>query len=333
MSKTAVALHREKKDCPHPQSHSPITQETCHGHHDHPHHQHQDHHHHHHHTHVHRPQQQRALWICLVLTLAMMVIEFVAGWMSGSLMLAGDALHMLSHVAALGISLMAFKLANRQCGDHLPYGLYRLEVLAALLNGLGLAAFSLWIVYEGIERLLNPVSISGHELVLVATLGLIVNVVTAVILFRAGMEDLNTKGAWLHMLADGISSVVVVLGALVIVFTGWRAIDPLLSILVALVVGKWSWNLLRDAVMILLERKPEHINLTELETHLLRAFPEIRDIHDLHVWEITSHYFCLSAHIVLDDMKLSDTQRVRAAVAEDLCQHFGIGHAVLQFEC
>lgn len=263
----------------------------------------------------------------------MMVIEFVAGWMSGSLMLAGDALHMLSHVAALGISLMAIKLANRQCGDHLPYGLYRLEVLAALLNGLGLAAFSMWIVYEGIERLWNPVHISGHELVVVATLGLIVNVLTAVILFRAGMEDLNTKSAWLHMLADGASSVVVVLGAVVIVFTGWRAIDPLLSILVALVVGKWSWNLLHEALMILLERKPVHINLTELETHLLHAFPEIRDIHDLHVWEITSHYFCLSAHIVLDDMKLSDTQQVRAAVAEDLRKHFGIGHAVLQFEC
>lgn len=330
MSKTAVALSRENRVCPHPQSHAPLTPDTCHGHHTH------DHihdHHHHHHGQAHRPQQQRALWLCLILTLGMMVIEFIAGWISGSLMLASDAVHMLSHVAALGISLIAIKLASRQCGDHLPYGLYRLEVLAALLNGLGLAAFSMWIVYEGIERLLNPVHISGHELVMVATMGLIVNVVTAVILFRAGMEDLNTKGAWLHMLADGVSSVVVVLGALVIVFTGWRAIDPLLSILVALVVGKWAWSLLRDAAKILLERKPDHINLTELEAHLLRAFPEIRDLHDLHVWEITSHYCCLSAHIVLDDMKLSDTQRVRAAVAEDLRKHFGIGHAVIQFEC
>jgi len=326
MSQIAVALKREKQNCPHPQLHAPIVPQTCHSHHEHK-------HEHHHHAQIHRPQQQRALWVCLALTLAMMVIEFIAGWMSGSLMLASDAVHMLSHVAALGISLMAIKLANRQCGDHLPYGLYRLEVLAALLNGLGLAAFSMWIVYEGIERLFNPVHISGHELVVVATLGLIVNVVTAVILFRAGMEDLNTKSAWLHMLADGASSAVVVLGAVVIVFTGWRAIDPLLSILVALVVGKWSWNLLREALMILLERKPDHINLTELETHLLRAFPEIRDIHDLHVWEITSHYFCLSAHIVLDDMKLSDTQQVRAAVAEDLRKHFGIGHAVIQFEC
>ncbi|MDX2033770.1 MAG: cation diffusion facilitator family transporter [Blastocatellia bacterium] len=332
MSNTAVALNREKRDCRHPQLHAPITSERRHDHcaggHDH-------HHHHHHHSHAdsHRPQQQRALWLCLLLTLVMMIIEFAAGWVSGSLMLASDAVHMLSHVAALGISLIAIKLANKQCGDHLPYGLYRLEVLAALLNGLGLAGFSMWIVYEGIDRLLHPVAISGHELLVVAVLGLAVNVITAVILFRAGLEDLNTKGAWLHMLADGVSSIVIVLGAIVIVFTGWRTIDPTLSILVALVVGKWAWGLLRDAVMILLEHKPDQISLQDVEAHLLREFPEIRDVHDLHVWEITSHYFCCSAHVVLDDLRLSETQRLRAAVADDLRRHFGIGHAVIQFEC
>lgn len=263
----------------------------------------------------------------------MMVIEFAAGWISGSLMLASDAVHMLSHVAALGISLLAVKLAHRACGEHLPYGLYRLEVLAALLNGIGLAAFSLWIVYEGIERLVNPVAISGRELLVVAIGGLLVNLLTGLILFRAGLEDLNTRGAWLHMLADAASSVVIVLGAIAIIFTGWPLIDPLLSILVALVVAKWSYGLLRDAVMILLERKPDHINLQELQSCLLREFPEIRDIHDLHVWEITSHYHCFSAHIVLDDVKLSETHPLRAAIAGTLKKHFGIGHAVIQFEC
>ena len=329
MSNIATAISRENRDCPHPQSHAPITS-VLGLHHEHHHH---DGHGHHGHSDSHRPRQRRALWLCLILTLIMMLIEIAAGWISGSLMLTSDAAHMFSHVAALGVSLMAIKLAHRECGDHLPYGLYRLEVLAALLNGLGLAGFSMWIVYEGVDRLLHPVSISGHELLVVAVLGLGVNVVTAVILFRAGLEDLNTKGAWLHMLADGVSSVVVVIGAIIIVFTGWRAIDPLLSILVALVVGKWAWGLLRDAVKILLERKPDHINLAELEGHLLREFPEIRDVHDLHVWEITSHYLCLSAHVVLDDVRLSETRRLRSAVADHLRNHFGIGHSVIQFEC
>jgi cobalt-zinc-cadmium efflux system protein len=330
MSNAATALNREKRDCPHPQLHAPIPSEPRH---------HSNRHehlsggHHHHHSCSHRPRQQRALWLCLILTLVMMVIEVAAGWISGSLMLTSDAAHMLSHFAALSISLMAIKLAHKQCSDDLPYGLYRLEVLAALLNGLGLAGFSLWIIYEGIDRLLRPVAISGHELLVVAVLGLAVNVVTALILFRSGLEDLNTKGAWLHMLADGVSSVVVVIGAVLIVFTGWWAIDPLLSILVAIVVGKWSWGLLRDAVGILLERKPHHIRLEELERHLLLEFPDIRDIHDVHVWEITSHYICLSAHVILADVKLSETQHIRAAVAECLRQRFGIGHSVIQFEC
>ncbi len=330
MSKTAVAASREKRECLHPQSHAPLQAGACPGHHDH---DHGHSHHHHHHDHAHRPEQRRALRVCLLLTVGMMAIEFAAGWMSGSLMLTSDAVHMLSHVAALGVSLMALSLAGRKCGDRLPYGLYRLEVLAAMLNGLGLAGFSAWIVYEGIDRLRHPVDISGRELLIVATIGLIVNAATAVILFRAGMEDLNTRGAWLHMLADGISSVFVVLGAIVVVFTGWRAIDPLLSILVALLVGKWAFDLLRDASMILLERKPDHIDLRELEACLLREFPEIRDVHDLHVWEITSHYLCFSAHVVLDDVKLSDTQRLRAALADELRKRFGIGHAVIQFEC
>jgi cobalt-zinc-cadmium efflux system protein len=330
MSNAVTALNREKRDCPHPHLHAPLPSEH---HHHGKHHKHTGGDHHDHHSRSHRPRQQRALWLCLILTSMMMIIEFAVGWISGSLLLTSDAAHMLSHFAALGISLMAIKLAHKQCSHDLPYGLYRLEVLAALLNGLGLAGFSLWIIYEGIDRLLNPVAVSGHELLVVAVAGLAVNVVTALILFRSGLEDLNTKGAWLHMLADGMSSVVVVIGAVVIVFTGWRAIDPLLSILVAAVVGRWSWGLLRDSVVILLERKPDHISLEELERHLLREFPEIRDIHDVHVWEITSHYICMSAHVILADVKLSETQQIRIAVTEHLRQRFGIGHAVIQFEC
>jgi cobalt-zinc-cadmium efflux system protein len=263
----------------------------------------------------------------------MMFVEFAAGWVTGSLMLTSDAVHMLSHAAALGVSLLAIVLARRQLGTHFPFGLYRVEVLAALLNGLSLAGFSCWITYEAVLRLLHPVAVSSRELIIVAVAGLIINILTGVILYRAGVEDLNTRGALLHMLADGFSSVVVVFGGILMAYTGWQKIDPILSILVSLLIAKWSWSLLRDAVLILLERKPDHLDLTAIENELRATFPEIRDIHDFHVWEITTHFLCCSAHIVLDDMRLSETQNLRTELATHLQRRFGIAHPVLQFEC
>jgi cobalt-zinc-cadmium efflux system protein len=334
MLNNAKIINRPALDCCHPKTHAPISAGQSHDHHRHNGH-HDDHHNddHYHSLAAHRPRQRRALLISIILTALMMVVEFAAGWMTGSLMLTSDAVHMLSHAAALGISLMAIMLARRQLGDHLPFGLYRVEVLAALVNGLSLAGLSLWIIYEAVTRLLHPVDVSSRELIVIAALGLTVNAVTAIILFRAGYEDLNTRGALLHMLADGFYSVVIVAGAIVMAYTGWVFIDPVLSIVVSLIIGKWSWGLLRDSSLILLERKPDHVNLAEIERELLDEFLEIREVHDLHVWEITTHFLCLSAHIVLDDLRLSETQRVRAAVIERLRRRFGIAHAVIQFEC
>lgn len=312
-----------------PQTHAPLSSEHSHAHHSHE--PHDLHHHHHVHT-THRPRQRRALWISLWLTATMMVVEFVTGWITGSLMLVSDAAHMLSHAAALGVSLTAIILARKQLGEHFSYGLYRIEVLAALVNGLGLAGLSLWIVYEAILRIINPVAVASRELIIVAVLGLLINAVTAAILIRAGHEDLNTRSAVLHLVADGFSSVVVVIGALVLAYTGWAFIDPVLSIIVALIVGHWSISLLRDASLILLERKPAHLNLQEIETTLMTEFSTIKNIHDLHVWEITTHFHCLSAHVVLEDVRLSETAPLRHAIASHLRHRFGIGHTVIQFE-
>lgn len=293
-------------------------------------------HEHHHHTHelnVHRPQQRRALFICVVLTALMMVVEFVAGYITGSLMLVSDAIHMLSHATALGVSLLAVVLAQKKTSEHLPFGLYRVEILAAFINGIGLAGFSVWIVYEGVLRILNPVTILGPELTAVALIGLVVNLTTAFILQKSGLEDLNTKSAFLHMLADTFSSVAIVIGGIIISFTNWIIVDPILSMFVALLVARWSWSLLRDSVLILLERKPDNVNIAKIQTELKKEFPPIKDIHDLHIWEITSQFVCLSAHIVFDDMKLSETQNIRLNIIEHLENHFGIAHAVLQIEC
>ncbi len=263
----------------------------------------------------------------------MMVIEIVAGMLTGSLMLISDGIHMLSHATALGISLLAIVIARKKIGEHFPFGLYRVEILAALFNGISLAGFSLWIVYEGILRIIHPVVILGPELTAVALVGLGVNVTTAVILRRAGLEDLNTRSAFLHMLADTFSSVAIVLGGIIIVFTNWYIVDPILSVLVAVLVGKWSWDLLRDSTLILLERKPDNIDSAAVETRLKQEFPEVRNVHDIHIWEITSQFICITLHLVLDDMKLKDTDLIRSKVSNYLQQEFGFGHSVIQTEC
>lgn len=288
------------------------------------------------HTHaftVHRPHQRRALLFCVLLTAVMMLVEFVAGWVTGSLMLMSDAIHMLSHATALGISFLAVVLAQRTTSDELPFGLYRIEILAALLNGVGLAGFSLWIIYESILRILHPVTILGPAMTAVALIGLAVNLVTAVILKRSGLEDLNTKSAFFHMLADTFSSVVIVVGGIILSLTHWTIIDPVLSLLVAGVVVKWSWGLLRDSTLILLERTPPHLNWHILQAQLMQKFPEIKNVHDPHVWEITSQLTCLSAHLVLDDVQLSEAHRLQVRISEYLRHQFGIGHVVLQLEC
>ncbi len=326
-----------ENDCGHPQYHVPIAPTAkhtlCSG----SEHRHHDHHHYHTPetalaTAPARQRQYRALWVSFLLSFVMMMVELVAGWFGGSLLLLSDAIHMLSHILALGIGLLAMKIAARPCGAHLPFGLYRIEVLGALINGASLALLSLWIIFEAVERILNPLAISSRELIIVASLGLVVNLVSAFLLHRAGQEDLNSKGALYHLVADAISSVIVLVGGAVYSVTGWVTVDPVLSVLVSLVVGKWSIGLLREAVSILLERKPDHINLTLLNTALCQEFPQIRQIHDLHVWEITTNYVCFSAHFVLDDMLISETHVLRTSIASRLQQDFGIGHAVLQFE-
>ena len=263
----------------------------------------------------------------------MMVVEFIAGILTGSLMLISDAVHMLSHAAALGVSFLALALAQRKAGSAFPFGLYRAEILAAVANGLTLAGFTAWILYAGVQRVFNPIAVSGAEVTAVALVGLAVNVTTALLLHRAGLDDLNTKSAFLHMIGDTLSSVAIVAGGVLIYFTGWRLVDPILSVVVAFVIARWSWGLLRDSTLILMERTPAHVDLAEIERKLVDDIPEVRAVHDLHVWEITSQFVCLSAHVTVDDMPIKATAAIRESVSHLLEHDFGIGHAVIQLEC
>ncbi len=291
-----------------------------------------------HHFHVHRigPErtgQKKALWYCLVITLVMTVVELLAGHYTGSLMLSSDGLHMLSHSASLAVSLLAIVFATRKHSDALPFGWYRLEIIAALFNGLLLLALAGWIIFEALERLAAPELVSTQEMIFVAALGLVVNIVTAAILHRSGVEDLNTRSAYLHMLGDLFSSVVIVIGGFVMMYTGWLLIDPLLSTIVALVVLKWSWALLRDAFRILLEGKPDAISPDRVKRSLKNTLPEILDVHDLRIWEITSQYLCCTLHVVLEDMLLSDVTELKLRIRELLHAEFNMAYAVIQVEC
>jgi len=279
-----------------------------------------------------RAKQQKALAWCIGLTLVTMIAEIVGGLVSGSLMLLSDAAHMLSHLVALSVSWFAIRMGSRPRTARSHYGLYRAEILASFINAVGLLVLSGWIVFESIERFQSPVEVQGKAMIAVAILGLVVNLITAKILSDAGAEDLNTKSALLHMLGDLFSSVVIVVGGLVLLQTGWNWIDPALSIAVALVILWWGIGLLRSSTSILLERAPECLEPAEVQ-RTLEAHEGVHEVHDLHVWEITSGYICLTAHVVLQqDARLSESMAVRDELNDLLWSRYRVAHVTLQLE-
>lgn len=281
---------------------------------------------------AHRPRQRRALVLCIALTLAMMVGEILAGFWTGSLMLLSDAAHMASHAIALFVSYVALRLATAEYRGRSHYGLYRTEILGAFVNGIGVLVLTAFIAWEAIERLADPPGIAAAEMTAVAALGLVVNLVTAVILGRAGAEDLNTRSAFVHMLGDTLSSVAIVAGGAVLWATDWTWIDPALSILVAVVILVWGVGLVRRSVSILLELAPPDADPAEVRRALVDGVPEVVDVHDLHVWEITSGYRCLTAHVVVEDRPVSETGPIHASVERIARERFRVGHVTLQLE-
>lgn len=276
--------------------------------------------------------EQRRLVISMIITGLTMVIELVGGLLSGSLALLSDAGHMFSHLFALGISYIAILLACRPPTESQSFGFYRTEILAALANGFTLLLITAWIVYEAWQRLKNPVHIAGVEMFIVAAIGLAVNAVTAVLLKDASHRDINIRGAFVHVLGDLGSSVGVVLAAVTVWLTGWTAIDAIVSVLIAIVILYWSLKLLWDAARILLQSTPKHLRHDEIEMALKNEITEIKSVHHIHVWELTSHMYIMTAHIEVNDMSLSNVDSLRKHAQNILAEKFGIRHADLQFE-
>lgn len=271
----------------------------------------------------------RALALALVLTASYTAVEVAGGVLTGSLALLADAVHMLSDNAALGLALVAVWLARRPATSGRTYGYKRAEVLVALANGVALVALASWIFYEAFRRLDDPHAILGGWMLAIALAGIGVNLAAATILTRARSTNLNVEAALRHVLADLLGSVGVAVAAFVILLTGWLQADPLVSILIALLVLASSWTILRDSTSILLESAPRGIDTRAVGERLARA-PGVAEVHDLHIWTITSGFPALSAHVLVG--RDEDCHGRRRELERVLAREFGIEHTTLQVD-
>jgi cobalt-zinc-cadmium efflux system protein len=289
--------------------------------------------HHGHAGHSHGPSpgeaNLRRFLIVLVLTAVFMVVEAVGGWYSGSLALLADAGHMLSDVGALGLSLFAIWIARKPPNSRQTYGFHRTEILAALINGATLIAISIYIFVEAWHRFHEPVTVKAPLMMAVAAIGLCVNVGALFILQGGKSDNLNVRGAWLHTLTDALGSVqAIVAGGLIWAF-GWRLADPIVSALIGLLVLWSSWSLVKETVSVLMEAAPGHIDVDEVRQVLL-GVAEVRGVHDLHVWTITSGRESLSAHVVTGEDQ--SPRSLLTEIKRALHDRFGIHHVTIQVE-
>ena len=273
------------------------------------------------------------LWWALVANGAFMLVEIGGGVAFHSLALLADALHMGTDVVGLGIALVAQALILRPASPRHTYGLQRAEVLGALVNGIILVAAAGWIFYEAIQRIGDPANVDGAGVVVVATLGLAVNLGCAVFLRRAQGRSLNLRGAYLHMVLDAAGSVAAIVAGLAVVIAQADWVDPVMSILVGVLVLWSTWGLLRDTVHVLLEGTPRDLDVAEVEQAITDT-PGVEEVHHLHLWDLASDTPALSAHVVLDgEPSLHDAQLQGDAMKVMLMTRFGIGHATLELEC
>lgn len=281
------------------------------------------------HGHTAAGKNKRRLGTVLALTTTYFVAEVVGGLFTGSLALLADAGHMLTDVAGLGLALLAIRFAERPATPERTYGYYRIEILAALANAIVLIGISVYILYEAYERFRTPPEIQSGVMLAVASVGLIINIVGIRLLKSASKESLNMKGAYFEVLSDLLTSVGVIVAGVIMLATGWYYADPLISAGIGLFILPRTWLLLRDAVGVLLEGTPSDVNLTSLR-EAIKTVAGVADVHDLHVWSLTSGVNAMSVHAVLSDHGMHD--EVLAAVQKKVTSEFKIAHATVQVE-
>lgn len=289
---------------------------------------------HDHHTHHDQGVDKNSIsrvQIALVITGIFMLVELIGGILSGSLALLADAGHMFTDTAALGLAAFAFHVSSRPADAKRSFGYHRFQIIAAFVNGLSLLLIVAWILFEAVQRMLDPPEVIGRTMLIVAIGGLVVNIVSFLILHGGDQENLNMRGAALHVLSDLLGSVAAIIAALVIIYTGWMPIDPILSLLVAALLLRSGWHLVRRSVHILLEGSPDWLDVTAIETKIVDTIPPITEIHHVHCWGLTPQHPILTMHVVVSDPPDDPTAIVRS-VKRLLHSEFDISHSTIELE-
>ncbi len=301
---------------------------------DHEHHGH-DHDHEHAHSHAHVSQASesnlRRVMIALVLTGTFMIVEVVGGIISGSLALLADAGHMLTDTMALALAAVAFHVSKRPADGNLTYGYQRFQILAAFVNGLSLLVIVGWILYEAVERFVAPRDILGETMLVVAAAGLVINIISFAVLHTGDQENLNIRGAALHVAGDLLGSIAAIVAAIVIIYTGWTMIDPILSVAVAILILRSAWALVKRSAHVLLEGAPDWLNVADMQERIVANVPGVREIHHVHVWGLTPQQLMLTMHVAIKDDVDSQSRVVRGVKDYVQCE-FGIGHSTIEIE-
>ena len=270
------------------------------------------------------------LKIAILLTTLIFFLELAGGIFSNSLALLSDSAHVLMDVIALLLTYGAIRISARPSNRNMTFGYHRFEIFAALINGLTIIGIGIFIFYEAYGRILEPQAVKGQEVLVIATIGLVVNAWVALKLH--GHHDLNVKGAYLHVIGDALASIAVIAGAMVIIFTGKTIVDPVLSIVIGAMLLYGAFTLVIGSLRILLEFAPQHVNADTLSKVLMKI-DGVKGIHDIHIWSICSHIHAMSAHVLVDRIHVQQTEILISNINKTVKDRFQILHTTLQFEC
>ena len=269
--------------------------------------------------------------VALVLTGTFMLVEVVGGILSGSLALLADAGHMLTDTMALTLAALAFYVSRRPPEGNLTYGYQRFQILAAFVNGLSLLAIVGWIVFEAVRRFISPREVLGETMLVIAAIGLVVNLISFTVLHTGDRDNLNIRGAALHVAGDLLGSIAAIVAAIVIIYTGWTPIDPILSLAVAGLILKSAWALVKRSGHVLLEGAPDWLNVDTMQERIVAAVPAVSGIHHVHVWGLTPQQLMLTMHVSLGESVESQSDVIRR-VKSVLRNEYGIGHSTIEVE-